>query len=98
MSSLSLSPPQVYKLNLNHIDTCIDEFRIVLNSLPPENFNLLKYLCQFLTKIADKEHVNKMNGINLGIVFGPNIFRCSHDMEVCQCVSMCVAIDRCPRC
>ncbi|VDD88654.1 unnamed protein product [Enterobius vermicularis] len=41
--------------------------------LPPENYLLLKTVCQFLTKVAACSDVNKMTASNLSVVFGPNL-------------------------
>lgn len=47
----------------------------ILRKLPPENYNLLRYLCCFLYRVSLKQKYNKMCPEALGIVFGPNIFR-----------------------
>ncbi|XP_027973628.1 protein FAM13A-like, partial [Eumetopias jubatus] len=49
--------------------------RNLIEELPDTHYCLLKYLCQFLTKVA-KHHVqNRMNIHNLATVFGPNCFQ-----------------------
>ncbi|XP_076443279.1 protein FAM13A-like [Babylonia areolata] len=47
-----------------------------LNSLPEENYVLLKYIVCFLVAVSSHHDVNKMGPMALAIVFGPNIFRC----------------------
>lgn len=47
----------------------------LVHKLPPDNYNLLKYLCCFLHRVTLKQKYNKMCAEALGIVFGPNIFR-----------------------
>ncbi|GCB70598.1 hypothetical protein scyTo_0010815 [Scyliorhinus torazame] len=46
-----------------------------MKTLPPVNFNLLKYICRFLDEVQSYSDVNKMSVQNLGTVFGPNILR-----------------------
>ncbi|XP_072310874.1 rho GTPase-activating protein 24 isoform X2 [Eucyclogobius newberryi] len=49
--------------------------RKLVNSLPPVNNNLLKYICRFLYEVQSYSGVNKMSVQNLATVFGPNILR-----------------------
>ncbi|RWS31445.1 protein FAM13A-like protein [Leptotrombidium deliense] len=51
----------------------------LVGSLPDENYFMLKYLSNFLRRVASQESHNRMNPGSLGIVFGPNIFRVSTD-------------------
>ncbi|XP_073097338.1 rho GTPase-activating protein 22 isoform X2 [Manis javanica] len=44
-------------------------------SLPPANYNLLRYICKFLDEVQSHSNVNKMSVQNLATVFGPNILR-----------------------
>ncbi|CAH8834398.1 unnamed protein product [Trichobilharzia szidati] len=60
----------------------IFKLQSVLCTLGHENYELLKYLCRFLNKIAENEPVNKMSYNSLGIIFGPCVFRCSLDVQV----------------
>ncbi|XP_064125939.1 rho GTPase-activating protein 22 isoform X2 [Loxodonta africana] len=46
-----------------------------VNSLPPANHNLLRYICKFLDEVQSHSDVNKMSVQNLATVFGPNILR-----------------------
>ncbi|XP_053522305.1 protein FAM13A isoform X5 [Artibeus jamaicensis] len=64
--------------------------RDLIKELPDTHYCLLKYLCQFLTKVA-KHHVqNRMNVRNLATVFGPNCFHvppgleCVKEQELCN--------------
>ncbi len=61
---------------------CILKLRQVVTSLPVENFNLLKYICQFLRIFVVNEASTKMSAANMGIVFGPCFFRCGLGMQV----------------
>ncbi|XP_066502675.1 rho GTPase-activating protein 24 isoform X2 [Hoplias malabaricus] len=51
------------------------ELRNLLHELPVANFNLLKYICQFLNEVQSYSSSNKMSIQNLATVFGPNILR-----------------------
>ncbi|XP_007233632.3 rho GTPase-activating protein 22 isoform X1 [Astyanax mexicanus] len=46
-----------------------------VKTLPPANFNLLKYICKFLDEVQSHSMQNKMSVQNLATVFGPNILR-----------------------
>ncbi|XP_017719291.1 PREDICTED: protein FAM13A-like isoform X3 [Rhinopithecus bieti] len=49
--------------------------RDLIKELPDTHYCLLKYLCQFLTKVAKHHMQNRMNVHNLATVFGPNCFQ-----------------------
>uniref|UniRef100_A0A665WNF8 Rho GTPase-activating protein 24 n=1 Tax=Echeneis naucrates TaxID=173247 RepID=A0A665WNF8_ECHNA len=51
------------------------ELKGLVESLPPVNYNLLKYICRFLDEVQSYSGVNKMSVQNLATVFGPNILR-----------------------
>ncbi|KAK1787379.1 hypothetical protein P4O66_002872 [Electrophorus voltai] len=51
------------------------ELKTLLHELPVANFNLLKYICQFLNEVQSYSSTNKMSIQNLATVFGPNILR-----------------------
>ncbi|VDM31854.1 unnamed protein product [Hydatigera taeniaeformis] len=55
---------------------CLLKLRNVVTSLPEENYNLLRYICRFLRELASNEDSTKMSAANLGIVFGPCLFKC----------------------
>lgn len=46
---------------------------LVLTRLPEPNYQLLKYVINFLVKVMDHSEFNKMTASNLAIVFGPNL-------------------------
>ncbi|KAI0239940.1 Protein FAM13A [Lamellibrachia satsuma] len=52
------------------------QLRSLISTLPSANYDLLKYLCQFLVFVTRHESENKMSPQALAIVFGPNLFRC----------------------
>ncbi|XP_033109265.1 rho GTPase-activating protein 24-like isoform X2 [Anneissia japonica] len=47
--------------------------------LPRTNYNLLRYMCDFLHSVSLHEEKNKMNVQNIATVFGPNIIRPNTD-------------------
>ncbi|ELU16771.1 hypothetical protein CAPTEDRAFT_227273, partial [Capitella teleta] len=60
---------------------CLHELRRLLSQLPVYHYHTLKYLMRFLVLIAKNENFNKMGSMALGIVFGPNVFRCSAGIQ-----------------
>ncbi|XP_031434243.1 rho GTPase-activating protein 24 isoform X3 [Clupea harengus] len=63
------------KLHSKDQDTGMKELKTQVESLPPVNYNLLKYICRFLDEVQSYSGVNKMSVQNLATVFGPNILR-----------------------
>ncbi|XP_020612830.1 protein FAM13A-like [Orbicella faveolata] len=59
----------------------LPEIKALLEKLPTSNYQLLKYLCNFLVKVSMNEENNKMSSMALAIVFGPNFFRCGDGIE-----------------
>uniref|UniRef100_A0A4X1UBI0 Rho-GAP domain-containing protein n=1 Tax=Sus scrofa TaxID=9823 RepID=A0A4X1UBI0_PIG len=55
--------------------------RDLIKELPDPHYCLLKYLCQFLTKVARHHVQNRMNLHNLATVFGPNCFHVPPGLE-----------------
>ncbi|XP_061600525.1 rho GTPase-activating protein 22 [Cololabis saira] len=53
----------------------ITELGKQVKSLPQVNYNLLKYICEFLDEVQSHSGDNKMSVQNLATVFGPNILR-----------------------
>ncbi|XP_062298626.1 SH3 domain-binding protein 1 [Scomber scombrus] len=51
----------------------MDQFKVLLKKLPPENYNNLRYLVQFLSLLSEQQAVNKMTPSNIAIVLGPNL-------------------------
>ncbi|XP_061402266.1 rho GTPase-activating protein 68F [Musca vetustissima] len=45
---------------------------LIRERLPEENYELFKYLVEFLVRVMECEDLNKMTSSNLAIVFGPN--------------------------
>ena len=48
---------------------------LINKELPATNRRVLYYLLTFLSKIAAHSETNLMTAANLGVVFGPNLFR-----------------------
>ncbi|VDN35493.1 unnamed protein product [Dibothriocephalus latus] len=61
---------------------CTEHLGMILDTLLEENYTLLNYLCNFLRKFLTHESVNKMPASNMGIVFGPCVFKCSAGVQV----------------
>jgi len=52
----------------------IDVIRdLIIEKLPTQNYNVLKYLIEFLNLVANYSDTNLMTTSNLSIVFGPNL-------------------------
>ncbi|KAK8392258.1 hypothetical protein O3P69_017684 [Scylla paramamosain] len=49
--------------------------QMVLEKLPEDNYLVLKFLVNFLSKVMDRSDLNKMTASNLAVVFGPNLVR-----------------------
>uniref|UniRef100_A0A182WZ36 Rho-GAP domain-containing protein n=1 Tax=Anopheles quadriannulatus TaxID=34691 RepID=A0A182WZ36_ANOQN len=47
--------------------------QLLRERLPEENYELFKYIVEFLGKIIERKDFNKMTSSNLAIVFGPNL-------------------------
>ncbi|XP_072563297.1 protein FAM13A isoform X2 [Paramormyrops kingsleyae] len=48
--------------------------RLRLRQLPGVHYGLLRYLCHFLSQVAERHEQNRMTALNLATVFGPNVF------------------------
>ncbi|CAM4657250.1 protein FAM13A isoform X1 [Lepidochelys kempii] len=53
----------------------------LIKELPDANYCLLKYLCRFLTRVAEHHTANRMNVFNLATVFGPTCFHVPSGFE-----------------
>ncbi|XP_077925080.1 protein FAM13A isoform X2 [Halichoerus grypus] len=77
----TLHPRFVQLFRDDRNDAQESSLRDLIEELPDTHYCLLKYLCQFLTKVA-KHHVqNRMNVHNLATVFGPNCFHVPPGLE-----------------
>ncbi|XP_074644826.1 rho GTPase-activating protein 8-like isoform X2 [Tubulanus polymorphus] len=47
--------------------------RLIVDELPDDNYEVLKYVISFLTMVKENSEKNKMTSQNLAIVFGPNL-------------------------
>ncbi|XP_051770484.1 SH3 domain-binding protein 1 [Ctenopharyngodon idella] len=65
-------------------DEKLKQLRIVLQKLPTENYNNLRYLVQFLSHLSEQQAVNKMTPSNIAIVLGPNLLwpRCEEETSL----------------
>uniref|UniRef100_A0A2K5SJU6 Family with sequence similarity 13 member A n=1 Tax=Cebus imitator TaxID=2715852 RepID=A0A2K5SJU6_CEBIM len=77
----ALQPRFIQLFHDGRNDVQESSLRDLIKELPDTHYCLLKYLCQFLTKVA-KHHVqNRMNVHNLATVFGPNCFHVPPGLE-----------------
>ena len=53
--------------------------QMLREKLPIENYELFKYLIEFLVKVMECKDLNKMTPSNLAIVFGPNLVWAKHN-------------------
>ncbi|XP_056153249.1 SH3 domain-binding protein 1 [Lampris incognitus] len=60
----------------------LEKFKGLLKKLPPENYNNLRYLIQFLSLLSEKQEVNRMTPSNIAIVLGPNLLWPKAEAEV----------------
>ncbi|XP_075400133.1 protein FAM13A isoform X2 [Tenrec ecaudatus] len=58
-----------------------DSLKALIKELPDTHYCLLKYLCQFLTKVAQHHVDNRMDIHNLATVFAPNCFHVPPGLE-----------------
>lgn len=54
-------------------DTQLQSLWRVVNSLPTTNYNNLRYVIKFLSKLSQNSKMNKMSSQNIAIVMGPNL-------------------------
>ncbi|KAI2811274.1 Rho GTPase-activating protein 9 [Blomia tropicalis] len=59
----------------------IDAFRKLINDLPPNNYDTLKFILQHLLRIVEYSQENRMSIPNLAIVFGPTLIWPSSDLN-----------------
>lgn len=61
----------------------------IINQLPKSNYNNLKYLMKFLSKLSEKSQQNKMSTQNIAIVMSPNLLwpQNENDQNMAQQVS-----------
>jgi Rho GTPase-activating protein 17 len=64
----------------------------VIHQLPEGNYNNLKYLMKFLSKLSEKSQQNKMSTQNIAIVMSPNLLWPQNEND--QNMAQQVRIDR----
>ncbi|XP_026972711.1 protein FAM13A isoform X1 [Sagmatias obliquidens] len=77
----ALQPRFIQLFQDDRNDAQESSLRALIKELPDTHYCLLKYLCQFLTKVAKHHGQNRMNVHNLATVFGPNCFHVSPGLE-----------------
>ncbi|CAH8678247.1 unnamed protein product [Schistosoma rodhaini] len=53
----------------------LSDFINLFDNLPSPNYNLLKYLCEFLYEVSEHEKQNRMSIASLASMFAPNFLR-----------------------
>ncbi|CAH8664642.1 unnamed protein product [Schistosoma curassoni] len=53
----------------------LSDFINLFDNLPSPNYNLLKYLCEFLYEVSEHEKQNRMSVASLASMFAPNFLR-----------------------
>ncbi|XP_075421868.1 protein FAM13A isoform X4 [Ascaphus truei] len=61
----------------------------LVQNLPDTHYSLLKYLCHFLTQVAEHHGENRMNVYNLATVFGPSCFHLPPGIEIMKQQEIC---------
>ncbi|ORX53115.1 RhoGAP-domain-containing protein [Hesseltinella vesiculosa] len=85
-------PLMTFDHNQKFIDVIVGDgnkaegMQAVLQCLPIEHFNTLKYLMEHLARVKDHQTENLMTSKNLAVVFGPTLMR--HEAENLDLVEM----------
>lgn len=53
----------------------VRELRKLIYQLPPNNRETLKYMCEFMFKVAEHKDVNKMDCSNVAMCIGPDLMK-----------------------
>nr|XP_045008034.1 rho GTPase-activating protein 9 [Jaculus jaculus] len=62
-------------LALSESEQCLSKIQNLIDSLPKPNHDTLQYLLEHLCRVIEHADKNRMTAHNLGIVFGPTLFR-----------------------
>lgn len=62
-------------LELSEPEQCLSKIQKLIDSLPRPNHDTLKYILEHLCRVIAHSDKNRMTAHNLGIVFGPTLFR-----------------------
>ncbi|KAK2165652.1 hypothetical protein LSH36_47g05017 [Paralvinella palmiformis] len=60
----------------------------LIHDLPEHNFETFRYIAEHLNRVSEKGDMNKMDGRNLAIVFGPTLIRTSDENMVTMVTDM----------
>ena len=52
----------------------LEFYKALIHGLPPQNYELCKFLLTFLKEVSSHNEINKMSTSNLAIIFGPSLF------------------------
>lgn len=62
-------------LELSEPEHCLSKIQKLIDSLPRPNHDTLQYILEHLCRVIAHSDKNRMTAHNLGIVFGPTLFR-----------------------
>ncbi|XP_033296342.2 rho GTPase-activating protein 9 isoform X3 [Orcinus orca] len=62
-------------LALSESEQCLSQIQELISSMPKPNHDTLQYLLEHLCRVIAHSDKNRMTSHNLGIVFGPTLFR-----------------------
>lgn len=62
-------------LELSQPEQCLSKIQKLIDSLPRPNHDTLQYILEHLCRVIAHSDKNRMTAHNLGIVFGPTLFR-----------------------
>ncbi|XP_031206072.1 rho GTPase-activating protein 9 isoform X3 [Mastomys coucha] len=62
-------------LELSEPEQCLSKIQKLIDSLPRPNHDTLQYILEHLCRVIAHSDKNRMTAHNLGIVFGPTLFR-----------------------
>lgn len=85
----ALHPRFIQLFQDDRSDAQESSLRDLIKELPDSHYCLLKYLCQFLTKVATHHVQNRMNVHNLATVFGPSCFHVPPGLECVKEQDLC---------
>eukprot|EP00047_Mylnosiga_fluctuans_P004739 m.236284 g.236284 ORF g.236284 m.236284 type:complete len:948 (-) comp12952_c0_seq1:298-3141(-) len=64
-----------HKKDDTFVRQAVERARLLVEELPPVNYDTLAFTIVHLTRVSELSEINKMKPSNLGIVFGPTLLR-----------------------
>ena len=59
---------------MSKVENRVEGYAAMIKSLPENNYQLLKYLCNFFHLISENKEITLMGASNLGVIFAPAFF------------------------